>query len=108
MLAMIEECQDMIHKDMRPSDAFPAPLRKEHLLWMCDQLFDHVDGWTAAKMNRWVGFVQCALIANGTINLTQAKAMFEGAKNAFGEPDQDLLDHLDPANNFEMEFGGEG
>jgi len=59
-------------------------------------------------MNRWVGFIQCAMIANGMIDLAGAKEMFDGAKLAFGEPGEDLLDHLDPESSFAFEIGGEG
>jgi hypothetical protein len=48
------------------------------------------------------------MIANGIISLKQAKEMFEKAKNAFDEPSQDLLDHLDPSSYFEFDLGGEG
>ena len=108
MNAMIEKCKAMILEHDKPGLDRPKPLRSKHLLWMCDRLIENVDIWTEAKMNRWIGFIQCAMIANGMINLEQTKAMFEQVKNAFGEPSQDLLDHLDPDNAFRFELGGEG
>jgi hypothetical protein len=34
--------------------------------------------------------------------------MFDGAKNAFGAPDADLIDHLDPDDDFYLDIGGQG
>jgi hypothetical protein len=75
---------------------------------MCDRLVEHVDDWPAVKLNRWMGFIQCAMIANRMINLESAKEMFEEAKRAFGESSPDVLDHLDPDEAFEFDIGGEG
>ena len=108
MTAMIERCRDMIQAHDRPGPDRPKPLRPEHLIWMCERLIEHVDAWSAAKMNRWIGFIQCAMIANGIIDLDAAMQMFDRAKVAFGEPSQDLLDHLDPDSAFRFDLGGEG
>ena len=42
--------------------------------------------------------------------LAGAKAMFDEAKLAHGEPgqDQDLLDHLNPQSSFALDIGGQG
>jgi hypothetical protein len=98
----------MILKHDEPALDQPKPLRPEHLIWMCDRMINHVDQWSPVKLNRWIGFIQCALIANRVIDLEGAKEMFNQAKNAFGEPTQDLLDHLDPDNPFEFDIGGQG
>jgi hypothetical protein len=66
------------------------------------------DDWPAVKLNRWIGFIQCALIANRSLDLEEAKQMFNRAKKTSGESAQDLLDHLDPYSPFEFELGGEG
>ena len=108
MKAMIERCRDLILQHDNPGLDRPIPLRPKHLIWMCDRLLKQIDLWKATKLNRWIGFIQCAMIANGIIDLEQAKEMFERAKNAFGEPSQDLLDHLDPDKAFSFDIGGEG
>jgi hypothetical protein len=107
-IAMIERCREMIleHEDL--GRELPEPLRSRHLVAMCDRLTEHVDDWTAVKLSRWIGFLQCAMIANRMIDLEGAKEMFDQAKNAFGESSRDVLDHLDPDQAFEFEIGGEG
>jgi hypothetical protein len=109
MSAMIETCKNAIleHKSSKIPDC-PVLLRPNHLLWMCGQMLENLSVWKGTKLNRWIGFIQCAMIANGIISLKQAKEMFEKAKNAFDEPSQDLLDHLDPSSYFEFDLGGEG
>lgn len=108
MKAMAEECKDTILEWNRRSPDLPKSLRPNHLLWMCDQIVQHASDWPETKLHRWVGFVQGAMIANRMINLDGAKAMFDKAKNAFGELDEDLLDHLDPDDFFELDLGGQG
>lgn len=108
MTAMIEKCRDTILQHDEPGLDLPEPLRSRHLLAMCDRLVEHVDDWPAVKLNRWMGFIQCAMIANRMINLEGAKEMFEEAKRAFGESSRDVLDHLDPDEAFEFDIGGEG
>ncbi len=108
MTEMIGQCRSMIAGKQSPVPEQLPPLRKEHLVWMCDRMLEHVESWPAAKLNRWVGFIQCAMIANGYVDLAGAKAMFDLAKNAYGEPDQDMLDHLNPDVDFEIEIGGRG
>jgi hypothetical protein len=108
MIAMIERCREMILEHEDPGRELPEPLRSKHLVAMCDRLTQHVDDWTAVKLSRWIGFLQCAMIANRMIDLGGAKKMFDQAKNAFGESSRDVLDHLDPDQPFEFEIGGEG
>ena len=108
MQAMLEKCRETILAQDRPAIDLPRPLQKKHLIWMCDRLTANTDSWSPEKMNRWVGFIQCAMIANRMLDLGRAKRMFDEAKNAFGENGQDLTDHLDPDDSFELEIGGEG
>ena len=108
MQAMIERCRESILAQDHPSVDLPKPLQSTHLIWMCDRLTEHISSWRPEKLNRWVGFIQCAMIANRMIDLDRAKRMFDEAKNAFGETGQDLTDHLDPDDSFELEIGGEG
>jgi hypothetical protein len=108
MMAMIEECSGTIQEHEESPVLLQKPLRKAHLLWMCTELIDHLDTWTVAKQNRWIGFIQCAMIAHGMLDLEGAMDMFARAKNAFGESSQDLIDHLAPDSTFSFDLGGEG
>jgi hypothetical protein len=47
-------------------------------------------------------------MANRSLDLEEAKQMFNRVKKRSGETAQDLLDHLDPDSPFEFELGGEG
>jgi hypothetical protein len=45
------------------------------------------------------------------LDLDELKGMFDEAKRAHGEASdnlEDLLDHLDPTNSFELDIGGQG
>jgi len=108
MAVMIERCRDMILEHDEPRLDLPAPVRPRRLVAMCNRMTEHVDDWSPAKLNRWIGFIQCAMIANRMIDLDGAKGMFDQAKRAFGGASQDVLDHLDPAQSFELDIGGEG
>ncbi len=110
MTAMIEECREVIlgHVDDATDCSQPPSLRAAHLSRMCDRLLAHLEDWPPVKLHRWIGFIQCALIANRMLDLAGVKSMFDHAKNAFGEPASELLDHLDPDNAFELELGGQG
>jgi hypothetical protein len=48
------------------------------------------------------------MMANRILDLNGMKAMFDKAKNAYGETSEDLLDQLRPDNPFEFDIGGEG
>ena len=106
--AMADKCLALLVAwDEQVPDHQPS-LRPKHLEWMCRQIAQHARDWPATKVHRWIGFVQAALIANHMLDLQQAKRMFDDAKNAFGEMDQDLVDHLDPTSSFEVDLGGQG
>ena len=106
--AMAEQCRDMILEWNRPSPDLPTSLRPKHLQWMCNQIVQNSRIWPDTRLHRWIGFVQGAMIANRMIDLDGAKAMFNKAKNAFGEVDEDLLDHLNPDDSFNLDLGGQG
>jgi hypothetical protein len=106
--AMAEQCRDMILGWNRPCPDLPASLRLKHLQWMCNQIVQNSGNWPDTRLHRWIGFVQGAMIANQMIDLDAAKAMFNQAKNAFGEVDEDLLDHLNPDESFKLDLGGQG
>jgi len=73
---------------------------------MCDKIEDHADDWPVTKLHRWVGFVQCGMMANRMLDLDGAKAMFDEAKTAYGGggEDEEFIDHL----SGEMDIGGQG
>ena len=51
------------------------------------------------------------MLANRMLDLDELKAMFDEAKRAHGEASddlEDLFDHLDPTNSFELDIGGQG
>jgi hypothetical protein len=109
--AMAERCLRIIQD--KPADArfgLAESLRPKHLRWMCKQIVEHTEDWPAAKLHRWIGFVQAGMVANLMLDLDGAKAMFNQVKEEFGSiaKDPDLLDHLDPNSSFEMELGGQG
>ena len=86
-------------------------LQQKHLVWMCNKIEEHSEVGPATKLHRWIGFIQGAMLANRMLDLEDLKAMFDEAKRAHGEDSDDLddlLDHLDPTNTFELDIGGQG
>ena len=106
--AMAERCRDIIAAWEAPSLDQPASLQPKYLEWMCGKVIRHAGDWPASRVHRWIGFVQGAMIANRMIDLEGARRMFDVAKNAYGKPNEDLLDHLDPDHSFELDIGGQG
>lgn len=106
--AMADQCKRLVAQMDSADSSLPAPLRQEHLRWMCVRIEEHAEDWSSAKLHRWLGFVQCALLANGLLDLEGLKSMFDKAKVAYGDPGEDLLDHLNPDSSFEFDIGGEG
>ena len=108
VVAMADECKRIILTWQDEDDSLPESVRREHLERMCQRIEKHAEDWPATRLHRWIGFIQCALIANNVIDLKEAKRMFDRAKIAYPEADDDLLDHLDPGSSFEMDIGGPG
>jgi hypothetical protein len=106
--AMAEECRDLILRWNKPELDLPEALQPKHLERMCDRIEQHAEDWPAARLHRWIGFVQCAMMANRMLDLDGIRAMFDKVKNAYGETSEDLLDHLDPGSAFKLDIGGEG
>lgn len=106
--AMARQCRATILESRQRRSDLPESLRPEHLQWMCDKIEKHAEDWPATKLHRWIGFVQCAMMANGMLDLNGAKALFDQAKVAHGQVSEDLLDHLNPDSSFEFDIGGEG
>ena len=107
VIAMAEKCRGAILEWNRPELDLPMPLQPKHLKWMCDNIEQHAEDWPATKLHRWIGFVQCAMLANRMLDFDGAKVMFDVAKVAHGEIGEGLLDHLDPTGSFELDIGGE-
>ena len=106
--AMAEECRGLILEWSKPDLDLPEALRPRHLERMCDRIEKHAGDWPAAKLHRWIGFVQCAMMTNRILDLDEIKAMFDRVKNVHGQTSEDVLDHLDPEDYFELDIGGEG
>jgi hypothetical protein len=45
----------------------------EHLAWMCNEIIARVDGMPSDKLNRWIGFIQGALAAQGFISVQEER-----------------------------------
>ncbi|MBW3541808.1 MAG: hypothetical protein KY476_16190 [Planctomycetes bacterium] len=108
MTAMAAHCRELIGESNAPDAGLPPALQPKHLAWMCRTIESCADDWSLARLHRWIGFVQCGMLANRMLDLEGAKAMFNAAKTAFGEASEDLVDHLDPNSSFEVDVGGEG
>ena len=109
-VAMANQCRALIQKSEEAASDLPQALHPMHLLWMCQQIEDNAEELHPTKLHRWLGFVQCAMMANGMLDFEAAKTMFNEAKNAYGisDEDDDLVDHLDPASTFKLDIGGQG
>jgi hypothetical protein len=108
--AMAEKCRTLIEAHIVSRTDLPPAVAPKHLLWMCDQIEKHTGDWPDTKLHRWIGFIQCAMIANGILDLAGAKLMFDSVKNEYlrTSEDQDLTDHLDPESSFDIDVGGQG
>ena len=108
--AMARECRALIHGTGGTGHGLPGELRPEHLLGMCQRIERHAKDWPETKLHRWIGFVQCGMMANGMLDIVGIKKMFDGIKKirAVSGIDEELIDHLDPDNSFELDIGGEG
>ena len=111
VVAMAEQCKHLILEWNEPAPELPKALQPKHLLWMCKQIEEHADVGSPTRLHRWIGFIQAAMLANRMLDLDGLKAMFDQAKAMHGEARgdfDDLTDHLDPANAFEFDIGGQG
>lgn len=111
LLAMAERCRGLIRQSRQSNSDLPQPLHPRHLLWMCDQITERAAEWPATKQHRWIGFIQCGMLANRMLDLRRAKSMFNDVKRSYvdsGDGDDDLLDHLDPDSSFQLDLGGQG
>jgi hypothetical protein len=114
--AMAEECSARVAAGTRnesngefpAADELPASLQPEHLDAMCQVIVRNVEAWPETRLHRWIGFVQCGMLANRIINTEEMRAMFDLAEVAYGDLVDDLIDHLDCLNPFELDLGGQG
>ncbi|QDU76823.1 hypothetical protein Pan97_38800 [Bremerella volcania] len=109
--AMARQCKQLVQQRNATQSSLPSALQPAHLVWMCNQIEEHSEDTPATKLHRWIGFVQCAMLAHGILDLEELKAMFDEAKRDHGQTAEDLddlTDHLNPASSFEFEIGGEG
>jgi len=108
--AMAIKCRSLIDSSCSTESGLPDVLHPKHLLWMCSEIEKHADDWPSTRLHRWIGFIQCGMMANRMLDLAEVKRMFDEAKNAHGGtgPDSNLIDHLNPDNLFELEIGGQG
>jgi hypothetical protein len=104
---MAEQCRGLLLEAGEGDSNLPKTLQPKHLLWMCNKIQERADEWPVTRLHRWIGFVQCALMAHRLLGLSEARTMFDNAKEAHGDCSEDLLDHLDPSNTFECDIGGE-
>lgn len=110
VVAMAEQCRRLIQEWDKPARDLPKALQPKHLLWMCKQIEEHAEVGPVTKLNRWIGFVQGAMLANRMLGLDGLKAMFDNAKRDHEETSEDfedLTDHLDPTSSFAFDIGGE-
>ena len=110
IVAMADQCRAIIQNSEVSVLELPQALHPKHILWMCDRIEQHAEDWPETKLHRWIGFVQCGMVANRILDFEGAKRMFDEARTAYGAnpDDQDLIDHIDPSNSFKFDVGGEG
>jgi hypothetical protein len=110
VVAMAEQCKALIQQSTQADTDLPKALHPYHLLWMCERIKKHAGEWPSTKLHRWIGFIQCGMMANQMLDFQETKVMFDQAKNAHGSSgeDEDLIDHLDPESSFKLDIGGQG
>jgi len=107
---MAAKCRDVIRRSNEEVSSLPRALHPKHLLWMCAQIIQYAQEWPAAKLFRWIGAIQSAILANHMLNMKQVRNMFGGMRRSrrVSSRDQDLVDHLDPNSLFKFDIGGQG
>lgn len=78
-----------------------------HIVWMLSQVRQNYDSWNLGKLGRWVGTALGCVVANGYIDLEDVQQIVANAKIAHGESvDEELKQHQDPNDPFQIEIGG--
>jgi hypothetical protein len=60
--------------DPRSPDECGAPTSFVYLKWMCDQIISNSQTWSEDKLNRWIGYIQGAMVARGWATLDDERA----------------------------------
>lgn len=108
LVAMADECKLIIAECQPAKSDLPKALQPKHLLWMCNEIERRATECPTTQLHRWIGFIQCGMMANRMIDMESARVMFDKAKIAHGDTGEDLLDHLDTRSSFELDIGGAG
>jgi hypothetical protein len=106
-VAMAKECRHLLASANVKNLELPDPLKPRQLLWMCDRVEEHADDWPERKHHRWIGFIQAAIMANQLVDRPGMKQLFCNTGIAHDESfgDDDMLDHLDPAQSLQLDVG---
>ncbi len=89
IVAMAERCKSLIRKSEISESDLPQVLHPKRLMWMCGLIEKHAEDWPATKSHRWIGFIQCGMLANRMLDFDGAKAMFEEVKSTHGGSGED-------------------
>jgi hypothetical protein len=110
VVGMAEQCKALIQKSEQVNLDLPRAIHPQHLMWMCERILEHAEEWPRTKLHRWIGFIQCGMMANRISDFEETKAMFDEAKQTYGvdSNEDDLVDHLDPESSFKLDIGGQG
>lgn len=108
IVAMAEKCGQLIGESKVTNPQLAPTLQPVHLIWMCSQIQKHVEHWSQARLHRWLGYIQAAMVAHGMIDHDKLKRMFDEAKVAYADVGEDWLDHLDRRSMYRMDIGGQG
>lgn len=110
-VAMAKRFRSVISASDLAGSELPITLQRPHLLWMCDQIEKHAEHGAITKVQRWIGFIEGAIVANRMLKPEELKEMFDQAKAEEAlvqESIDDLTDHLDATDSFEFDIGGQG
>ena len=87
----------------------PGLLRTRHLLEMCEKIEKNADDWPVTKLHRWIGFIQGCLVMAGLTTIEKESQFVRETKQKITETvDEELKDHHDSDNHFELELGESG
>jgi hypothetical protein len=75
VVAMAQRCRELMEQSIAGTVVLPPALHPNHLLWMCEHIEKHAEDWPTTKLHRWIGFVQCGMMANQILDFDGAKAM---------------------------------
>lgn len=88
----------------------PPEVQPQSLLMLCERLAKNTEiaDYPMTKLHRWIGHVGGCLMATRVATKEQLKKIMDDSRHLFGEePDEELMAHLDPANPFKIDIGGE-